>query len=349
MNNMNENANTKSQLGQFFTTNYEYILQGLNIPKDIMHVIEPFAGNGDLLSFIEDKDLYTIECYDIDPKKEFVQQRDTLNDPPDYEGKFVLSNPPYLALNKTNDKEVFAKYGVNDLYKCFLVNLLTNKCAGGILIIPLNFWCSIRKMDVDLRKRFLQVYSIQQLNIFEERVFDDTSYTVCSFQFSILKEKDANKEIPITIYPAKKLITASLNPNNNYMIGGEIYVLNPQNTYKITRLIKGQEPNTNILAKCIDDNSSSKIGLKMVPDEEIYFDETPNKTARTYATLVITPAITMDKQVALVQEFNNYFNKHRERYHSLFLTNYRESKGEMARKRISFELIYDIVGHLLMQ
>ena len=38
---------------------------------------------------------------------------------------------------------------------------------------------------------------------------------------------------------------------------------------------------------------------------------------------------------------------YREKYHSLFLTNYRESK-DIARKRISFDLVYQIVGHLLI-
>jgi hypothetical protein len=39
----------KQKLGQFYTTNYEYILQNLNIPKNITKIIEPFTGNGDLL------------------------------------------------------------------------------------------------------------------------------------------------------------------------------------------------------------------------------------------------------------------------------------------------------------
>jgi hypothetical protein len=36
---------TKSKLGQFFTTNFKYILQNLHIPQEIHHIIEPFAGN----------------------------------------------------------------------------------------------------------------------------------------------------------------------------------------------------------------------------------------------------------------------------------------------------------------
>ena len=39
----------KIELGQFFTTYSEYILKDLNIPNNIKDVVEPFAGNKDLL------------------------------------------------------------------------------------------------------------------------------------------------------------------------------------------------------------------------------------------------------------------------------------------------------------
>jgi hypothetical protein len=54
--------------------------------------------------------------------------------------------------------------------------------------------------------------------------------------------------------------------------------------------------NTNIVVKCIDDNSSNQIGLSYVNDSDIYVDDTPNQTVRTYATLVIEPAIDENKQ-----------------------------------------------------
>lgn len=46
-------SNNKKKFGQFYTTNYEYILQSMNIPDYVMNIIEPFAGNGDLVEFIE--------------------------------------------------------------------------------------------------------------------------------------------------------------------------------------------------------------------------------------------------------------------------------------------------------
>lgn len=337
----------KQILGQFMTTNYDYILRHMEIPSKIKKIIEPFAGRKDLIKFIKNRSKYIIECYDIDPREKHVIKRDTLSDPPDYTNSFIITNPPYYARNKSANKSIFDKYGVNDLYKCFMVELISNKCLGGIIIIPINFWSSIRKNDIKLRKQFLQIYNVPILNIFEETVFDDTTSTVCSMQFELKKNNEIIK-IDTTIYPSKKKLKIELNDDNHYIVGGSIYNWGQKSDYSVRRLTKNNidEQNTNILVKCIDDNSENMICLKYVSDDDIYVDETPNLTARTYATLVITPKISEERQKKLVSRFNETLNLHREKYNSLFLTNYRESK-DIARKRISFELVYSIVRHIL--
>ena len=351
-NTSNTNMN-KKQLGQFYTTNYAYILQNMYIPDNISNIIEPFAGAGDLLKFIDkDKDKYKIECYDIEPKNDFIIKRDTLLNPPNFNGAFVITNPPYLARNKSDDKEIYDKYNTNDLYKCFISLLIGSSCSGGILILPLNFLSSIRKADIKLREKFVKKYDIILCNIFEEQVFNDTSYSICCLQFSA--KNDTSDSSICYIYPSNKRISFVLNAGNNYTIGGKIYNL-PRNTkYKIdraTRLVKNEDDNliTNILVKCIDDSLYSKIGLSIVDDltKEKHIDRSPNLTARSYAILVIEPRITVEEQSALVDKFNTYLNQYRDQYNSLFLTNYRESNS-IARKRISFGLVYEICGYLLM-
>jgi hypothetical protein len=336
--------NNKKTYGQFYTTNYNYILQGLSIPQNIKKIIEPFVGNGDLLNILDNS--YEIECYDIEPKIEKAVKRDTLLNPPDYINKYVLTNPPYLARNKSDSKTIFDKYNTNDLYKCFLEEIIKNSPLGGIIIIPLNFWCSIRISDIDLRRRFLSKFLVLKLNIFEENVFNDTSYSVCAFKFE-LRENNIN-EINIIVYPNELTIKIELNETNKYMIGGEIYNLTKSKEIKIDRLTKKNIKSkfiTNINVKCIDDDSNSKICLIYDENNKI-IDETPNLTARSYATLIIEPELSVEKQKDLVKRFNEYLLDKRERYNSLFLTNYRESK-DIARKRISFQLVYDIANFLL--
>ena len=334
----------KKKFGQFYTTNFSYILSNMKIPNNVNHIIEPFVGNGHLINFIKNKKRYTIETYDIDPKYKNAIKKDTLKNPPDYTNKFVLTNPPYLARNKNKDKELYDKYNTNDLYKCFIINLIDSICGGGIIIIPLNFISSIRKADIELRKKFLEKYSIKMINIFEEQVFDDTKYAVCSIYFT---KKDNDNYSKIYIYPSKKQMTITLSNKNNYTIGGEIYNIPINKDYKIERATRKTKENiTNILLKCNDDNINSQLGFKLVNDNEIYIDNTDKLSARSYATLVINKSLSLEQQKKLVEKMNTYIKSQRDKYNSLFLTNYRES-NTIARKRISFDLAFKICNYIL--
>jgi len=192
-------------------------------------------------------------------------------------------------------------------------------------------------------------YDIIMINIFEEQVFSDTSYSVCSFQFK-LKQNDEPNDIECFVYPSNKKIIINLNSDNNYTIGGEIYNLNQNTNYTIERATKlNKEKNlTNILVKCIDDSIKSKISLTIINDNEKdkYIDNSENLSARSYALLIIEPNICIEDQHKLVNNFNSYLNEKRNKYNSLFLTNYRDS-NTIARKRISFNLVYDICNYLL--
>ena len=348
--NINIEVNTdfelKSQLGQFYTTNYEYILKNMDIPKDIKYIIEPFAGNCDLLDFVQNKENYIIESYDIDPKNSDIIKRDTLKNPPCYENKFVITNPPYLARNKNKDKELYDKYNCNDLYKCFIISLIKDQCLGGIMIIPLNFMSSIRKSDIGLRKQFLEKYTINILNIFEEQVFNDTKYSVCSILFKKRLYTDVGI-ITAYIYPSNRTIEIILADKNNFTIGGEIYNLPFNTEYKVQRATRVSKENiTNILLKCIDDNVDSQLEFRFVNDDERYIDNTAKLSARSYATLTINKTLSSEEQKNLIKKMNAYIQEQRIKYNSLFLSNYRES-NTIARKRISFELAFKICNYIL--
>ena len=332
----------------------------------IKKIVEPFVGNGDLLQFIQERGSCEIMCYDVDPLhvgdraaienvenvERNVEQRDTLIDPPAYAGTFVLTNPPYLARNKALDKTIFDKYGENDLYKCFLRTLLRDPPVGGIIIIPLNFWSSIRKADACLRRCFLEHFEIIRTNIFEERVFDDTSYTVCSIEF-VKRRDQAAEPIAFYIYAGgggdPTCMSFELNESTNWSIGGKIYKL-PQGTATVDRLTRKNAESasgiTNIKLFSIDNNASKMIRLEITEDR--FVDTTAKLSERTFATLIITPELSLDQQAELVQKFNSCLRVMRKKYRSLFLTNYRESTS-ISRKRISFELVYSIVKYLIQR
>ena len=338
-----EKSTTKKQLGQFYSINCNYILQGMYIPKSTQLIIEPFGGCGSLIQWINQKTDITVESYDVSPKLNVIIKRDVFKDIPVYKDKFIITNPPYLSKNKTQEKKNFDFYKTDDLYKCFIIQLLDDVCLGGILIVPLNFFCSFRKKDLNLRKRFLDLYDIILINIFEEPVFSDTSYTVCSFMFK-KKINFLETSTKICMYPSKVRFSATLNNKNFYSFNANIFNLPKSKLFTIKRVTKFNcfsEYTTNIIVQCID-NKINKINASIVNTESIYRDITKNASTRSYLSLWIKPKISLELQKKLVILFNSFIREKRKKYFSLFLSQYRE----LDRKRISFKLVYDIFRHL---
>ncbi len=352
----------KQELGQYFTSNVNYILQDIHITdfKD-KSFIEPFTGNNDLVQWIKQKFNTNIEKYDISPQDSDTIKRDTLLDPPDYNDKIIVTNPPYLAKNKAKSKHnkmLFTKYKQSDLFRIFISQLIKYNCYGGILIIPLNFFSSIKKNDIKLRTSFLDRYQILKLNIFEEPVFNDTSYLICAIKF-IKQNLNSNiQKVHTTFYPTSISKFLVFDKKFDYLVGGQIYKLgkNEKQLFKVERLINNDKPGyitTNLFINLID--SGTKDGkIKLQYKKNRYIGKISD---RAFATIIIKPLVNTEKytqflisrnnQIQIAKQFNDLFNQYRNTYDSLFLSNYREAKNNKGRKRCSFQLCYGLIRHIL--
>lgn len=324
----------KKRLGQFYTTNSKYITQGLlNVFPKTATVIDPFAGECDLVSLISNK----VELYDIDPRTEDIVRRDTLISPIDYTGKWIFTNPPYLARNKNEDKTIYNLYETDDLYKASLLSIIG--CEGGVIIVPLNFFSAD---DGKMRKSFLSKYEVKQVNVFEEQVFEDTTYTICAFSF--IKKDNENQTINFKFFPNNKELSISLSVIDGYRIGSEIYTL-PQSSVKVGRLLEGQEPSSMLFLNTIDTGSPSGV-ISLSVKQEPYFGK---RTDRSFATISFDKVFTLEEELLIAKEFNLMLTEYREKYNSMFLSNYRNSTTHMARKRIGFKLAYQIISFIILK
>jgi hypothetical protein len=342
----------KKMKGQFYTVNSSYILDGLYIPpKSARCIIEPFAGKGDLIEWIVNNgNTLPLELYDIDPKKEHIIQRDTLMYPPNYKDTWIITNPPYLARNKCDKKEMFDKYNTNDLYKCFILSLTQQEqCSGGIFIIPAGFFLSPRMLDVWCRNEFLSKYKLIKVKYFEETVFSDTTTTVVAFLFEksdILLNEQLVEWISC---PSGDKRTFKMSKENDWIIGGDIYKLSIPIGIKVRRYVENQklldgENITYMTISALD--SGKKDGRICLTYKEGYIYPA-KECSRTYATLcILGKTLSVEEQKKICLEFNSLIEKKRNETWSLFLPQFRESK-EYARKRIPFELVYSIVLHLI--
>lgn len=345
----------KKEKGQFYTTNYNYILNGFGFPvnqKD-KKIIEPFAGRGDLINWIKEYHIkIPIEAYDIDPKNQHIIHQDTLINPPDYTESWIITNPPYLAKNKTKEKDIFDKYSLNDLYKCFIKSICMsdNQCLGGIIIIPAGFFFGTRKSDCGIRNEFMSIYKIIKIKYFEETVFSDTTTTVVAISFEKSDTLLKSQLVEWCFLPTGNIKLLNMDSDNDWVIGGEIYNLPTDSKIKIKRYIEGiplkkGDYLTSLTLNALDNGKDKYIKLEFIPN---YIYPAKN-SSRTYAT-IITNGVELNsyEQEQLADSFNNFLNSKRKEYNSLFLPQYRESK-EYARKRIPFELAYSIINFLLIK
>lgn len=351
-NTLESSGTNKKSRGQFYTTNSSYILDGFPLPpSDIRCIIEPFAGKGDLIDWLR-KSGYTavIEAYDIEPKSDNIQKKDTLMNPPNYDNAWIITNPPYLARNKSEKKEIYELYDTNDLYKCFITSVIKqDNCRGGIFIIPAGFFFSPRDIDVRCRDAFMKKFKITKVKYFEQSVFDDTTTTVVAFSFERVNTELTQQVVEWIMMPSKLQKKFSMSSSNDWIIGGDIYNLPIPEKINVRRHVEGQklkdgEQQTHITLNALDSGTQDgRISLTYNKDY-IY---PAKECSRTYATFRITGKTLNEKeQIEICNEFNEFIEKKRKETWSLFLPQFRESK-EYARKRIPFELAYRIFLHII--
>lgn len=314
-----------------YTTKAQEICSNLiqYVPNNVQ-LIEPFVGDGDLLPLFPE---HNWETYDIEEKTGSIIQ-DTLLMPPNYVGKWVITNPPYLAKNKANDKTIFNKYKTDDLYKATLLSILNSE--GGILIIPTNFLTDEKTGPI--RTQFLNQFKILEMNIFTEPVFLTTTYSVCSFAFKRKNNEASAQTFKININPAKTQVDITIYPEYDYRIAGEFYhsLSNTKNIFG--RLVGNTSSDyiTNIKLYALD-TRNERIRVEFEPNP--YIGKT---TDRVYATFTCSKTLTQEQEKFLVSEFNKQLEDFREKYHDLSMTNYRDYN----RKRIGFTFAYQLLSKI---
>jgi len=337
-------ANKKNK-GQFYTTNASYILSGISIPlTNVSKIVEPFAGKGDLIDWIKEIGCdIPVVSYDIEPKRPDIFKQDTLLCPPDYKDALVITNPPYLARNKSNDKHIYDLYNTNDLYKCFMKSI--SSCAGGIILIPAGFFLSPRDIDSLCRSEFMKRFRLIKVKYFEETVFDDTTTTIVAIVFERSDVILTEQTVEWVLSPSMETKFFKMTSENNWIIGGDIYNINIPKNITVRRHVDGMnlrecEQQTFITLNALD--SGKQIG-RISFDYKKDYVYPAKESSRTYATIRISGInLTDDEQIEICKKCNEFIEHKREETWSLFLPQYRESK-EYARKRIPFELAYKIM------
>jgi hypothetical protein len=365
----------KKQLGQFFTTNSDYILQGLEKYVHGKNVSDPFAGGGDLLQWAQKHFAKSVIGYDVDSHfcdGKRVFHADSILEEKEYE--FVLTNPPYLNINKASPaikSKYFRQTLFEDLYQLSLYSILNSQ--EGIVIVPINFLSAENSSKI--RNLFFARFRIVEMNYFRQPVFADTTYNVIAFYYKRKEKQYADSfTIKTHIYPEKETVQIELFAKDNWTIGGSFIreIREMKNLLGIFRLTeehirKGPIPvpaaynhlknritlqvdeetyrmlrSNLMLLKAID--SGSENGKVAIENIKKYNIEclVSKPTSRHQVYLVFQKPIPEREQVKLIDLFNQTIEELRKKHLSLFLTNYRDKD----RKRISFEFAYKLLNYI---
>ena len=367
----------KQQLGQFFTTNSEYILQNLGKYIKGKEAVDPFAGNGDLIEWAKKNGAKRIEGFDVDKKlvdNKIVFYNDSILNPKKY--KFILTNPPYLNINKADNLikgKYFNKGGFEDLYQISLSSIINSE--EGVVIIPINFLSAENSKKI--RDLFFSKFKIVEMNYFKHQVFSDTTYNVIAFYYR--KKTDLLEDqfnIKTHIYPEDKLVNIKLNRRFHWAIGGELLnvVWGQKNILGIRRLTEKDLQNEKgpikiraaynhikdlleirvskemydllhsnvILLKAIDSGSEGgKLALENIKDYGVEC-LISKESSRHMIYLIFDKPLKIGEQKRIIELFNKEINKLRKAHLSLFLTNYLDKD----RKRVSFDFVYKFINYL---
>lgn len=320
---------------QHYTTNASYITNGLLdiIPPNAI-LIEPFCGEGDLVALFS---RHKWEKYDIEPKTPDTILRDTLLSPPNYQGKWIITNPPFLAKNKAKDKLLFTQFPYDDLYKIALSTIMD--CEGGIIIIPTNFFADERSGAI--RSLFLNQFRVIKINVFTRPVFTSTTYSICCFAFRRKNNIAEQQTFSITVEPIHETFSMSIEPQYDYRFAGDYYNDIERVEPVFGRLTTETTADyiTSIRLYAIDTRENP---IHMEYDEESFYGKS---TDRTYATLTSKLPLNEEQQKRLIDLFNDEMTHFRALYHDLPLTNYRD----FGRKRIGFDFAYRLASKLVKQ
>jgi hypothetical protein len=363
----------KKDLGQFFTTNSDYILNGFEDFVRGKEILDPFAGSGDLLKWAAKNGAKSIYGLDIDPKltNNIIKLNDSLETIP--RAEFNITNPPYLASNKMTlgQKKARPMTEYEDLYLLSIKKILESNPNEGIIIVPVNFF-SAENSDA-IRVEFLNHFTIDKVNYFKEQVFEDTTYNVVAIHYIRKLIPSIKQKIEFTIFPEEKTKTFNLESKFNYRIAGKSLsnilntekigifrlteahmaenmgdkkittIFNDKNTprdYLVTKEFKNIINRNIILLNCIDTNLDEDGWIKAEDIRELGYSCLVGKNTSRNIAYVILPEVSLKDQERIIPLFNNKLNTLRKRYKSLFLTNFRDNN----RKRISFDFCYKLIA-----
>ena len=270
----------------------------------------------------------------------------------------------------------FSRNYFSDYYEISLYKYRKN---NGVWIIPSNFLSS--EYMTDIKSKLLLDSNFEDVFVFENPIFKDTNISVMSFKLrkknkeeytqnklkinfighgeTTIKDIDISKEGKIcqdwvNISHAKESPVSVGVLRDDFEYGyNEIFVLNedyePESVSVSDSFKEYLESNILYLRSTDTGSDTGYLGLYSFEDLYPYYKDhnihtlITKKTSRLNVPLFFKNHYTKEEQELIKERTNEILSFYRERYNSIFLTNFKNSTRKMQRKRIAFKEIYGVI------
>jgi len=316
----------KKDLGQFFTIKKFWLKDHIKrfiYSFNATTVVDPFAGNGDLLNVAKELGFNNLIGFDIDSKLGW-ELNDSLISIPKINGAIVITNPPYLAKNSAKRNNSFSyKYFENnnyeDLYQLAIEKVL-EQYDGAVFIIPETF----------IRSNLFTQY-IEHITILEENLFEDTECPICVVCFR--KNKTLFGDSIFDIYKNSSFICDSSE------IKYRLLKYKSTKQYKIKFNIE-----TGDLGLRAVDGIDPDDRIRFCLPSELNYEKEIKESSRAITLIEID--FNVDKQ--FINLLNYFLEDYRARTHDIFLAPFKNNnKAGKRRRRLDYKLARDLINKTL--
>ena len=287
--------------------------------KKIDKVLDPFAGDGDILFFLKKKYKKKIVGYDIHKKK--WKKNDSLKKIPIHKNTIICTNPPYLAKYSAKRKRVFKD--VKDYYSdsIDLYRLALQKCFKAtrytIAIIPETF------INSSFPKNHLVLLSVIIKNPFATT---ENPVVVACFDNQFLEGNTKAK-----VYIDNKFICKLGDLEKSR--------IKPKNNHKIYF----NDPKGNLALKAVDGVQKGDF-IRFEKTNGFYYSRRNIKVSSRLLTYIKIPNLNEKKITKLVQDSNKRLNKIRKKTKDLILSPFKgNNKSGNRRRRLDYRLARGII------
>lgn len=210
----------KQRLGIYFSREADTLLAGFEHVVAGRQVLDPFAGNWDLLNWATRNGATGVSAFDLIPQNGGTVRNDSLLSPPDYRGHVVVTNPPFLNANKcrNGDKSAYGLWQQDDYYKCHLASLDPGGCDEALAILPSNFLCESRP---SIRNRLFRTHHIVTAQYWSEPVFADATTGICVVH--VRRGHKPDQRFKLVLRPSQQEIDVRLGSENGYLHGDDFF------------------------------------------------------------------------------------------------------------------------------